>query len=167
MERKRFLREEFLSLTLMATLQRGAVYATEDESARKCFRSDLRHKLEKMADGYRTTVAEDARLQNIRSLATYLTEKHSGALKDGRFRIGSAQKALNLYLKYLWCIGDIPEPPHCPFDFQIIKLLDGCRQVRWTTLDDIEDYKCLVKAARRKASRLSIAQWELKAYNEA
>jgi hypothetical protein len=104
-------------------------------------------------------------LKEICSLADYLTTNHSETLKNGRFRIGTAQKALNLYLKYLWCIGAIPEPPHCPFDFQIIKRLPGIRQVPWTRLDDAESYKLLVTAARRAAGPLSIARWELEVYN--
>jgi hypothetical protein len=161
-----FLLDEFFSLTLMAAVQRGDVYAADaPESARRKFRLELRRKSEEMASRYHTPLAEEVHLKNIRSLADYLTKNHSTALKAGRFRIGTAQKALNLYLKYLWCIKAIPEPPHCPFDFQIIKLLSGFGHVRWTTLDDIDSYKLLVAAARRAAGSLSIAQWELEAYN--
>src|SRR5208283_2210213 len=152
----------------MATVQRGDVYAAEaPESARNRFRSDLRRKLAEMASDYRTAVAENLHLRNISALTDYLTKVHSAALKDGRFRIGSAQKALNLYLKYLWCIGAIVEPQHCPFDSQIIKHLRGFADVRWTTLDDIEHYKRLVAAAKSAAGPLSIAQWELDVYNAA
>ena len=163
-----FLRDEFFSMTLMAAVQRGDVYATEaPESLKKAFRSDLRRKLEEMASHYRTPVAEEVHLENIGSLADYLTKNHSVGLKGGRFRIGTAQKALNLYLKYRWCIGAISEPPHCPFDFQIIKALPGCGHVRWTALDDIDTYKLLVAAAKRAAGTSSIARWELEAYNAA
>lgn len=46
------------------------------------------------------------------------------------FRIGSAQKALNLYRKYLWCLGYIPFPPHCPFDATIIDQLPVCQKIK-------------------------------------
>lgn len=163
-----FLRDEFFSLTLMAAVQRGDVYAVgAPESLKKRFRSELRRKLEELASHYCTSPAEDAHLKNICSLADYLTEKCSRALKAGRLRIGTAQKALNLYLKYLWCIGVIPEPPHCPFDRQIIQRLPNCGQFRWTALDNIEDYKVLVAAAKRAAGASSIARWELETYNSA
>jgi hypothetical protein len=161
-----FLRDEFFSLTLMAAVQRGDVYTAEArESARKTFRLELRRKLEEIAWGYHKPVGENAHLKNICLLADHLTKNHSETLKRRRFRIGTAQKALNLYLKYLWCIGAITEPPHCPFDFQIIRRLRGFGQIRWTTLDDIESYKLLVAAARHASHPLSIAQWELEAYN--
>ena len=57
----------------------------------------------------------------------------------GRFRIGVAQKALNLYLKHLWCLDWIYEPPHCPFDNGIIRLLRPTpRETLWTQMDSRE-----------------------------
>jgi hypothetical protein len=49
-------------------------------------------------------------------------------------RIGLAQKALNLYLKYLWCLGEIHEPPHCPLDSIVLGQVPGCKDVRWTLI---------------------------------
>jgi hypothetical protein len=161
-----FLCDEFFSLTLMAAVQRGNVYAVEaSELVRKGFRFELQRKLEEMALGYSTLVAEELHLNNICLLADYVSKNHSPALKAGRFRIGTAQKALNLYLKYLWCVGAILEPPHCPFDFQIIKRLQGVDHIRWTKLDKIEQYEQLVIAAKKVANPLTVAQWELSAYN--
>jgi hypothetical protein len=79
-----------------------------------------------------------------------------------RFRIGSAQKALNLYLKYLWCLGLIARPPHCPFDYRILAKLPTCN-VKWTQLDSIVKYKEIVGEAEQlaKGKRLSLADWEL------
>jgi hypothetical protein len=82
-------------------------------------------------------------------------------LKNGRFRIGIAQKALNLYLKYLWCVGLIPMPPHCPFDSSIIGHLPECMNFNWTAIDSIDDYQKLVNSARKKADDKPIAEWEL------
>ena len=84
-----------------------------------------------------------------------------------RIRIGSAQKALNLFLKYLWCIGEAPEPPHCPFDFQIISKLPPAVRCNWTELDSIETYRALVAAAKTAAAGQSLAEWELAEYNGA
>ena len=161
-----FLCDEFFSLTLMAAVQRGDVYAPEArESARKKFRSELRRKLEEIASAYRKPTAEDIHLKNICSLADRFTNSHAKTLKGGRFRIGTAQKALNLYLKYLWCLGTIPEPPHCPFDFQIIKgfgvVLARFTGQRWTISSVTSSLRC-----RREARRGPLVdQPELEAYN--
>lgn len=37
------------------------------------------------------------------------------------FRVSHAQKSLSVYLKHLWCIGFIVEPPSCPVDRIILE----------------------------------------------
>src|SRR5687767_7872600 len=125
---EQFLKDELASLTLMATVQRSRVYATNTAvSSRRRFQRDLRLKLEELATQYVRRIDEDTHIHNITALAEYLTERHAAILCDGRFRIGAAQKALNLHLKYLWCLGKINLPPHCPFDYEIIKRLSDYR----------------------------------------
>lgn len=114
-------------------------------------------------------------------------------LEDACFRVGISQKLINLYLKYRWCLGWSPEPPpHCPFDGQVIAYLqknvsdDGLKQkiqnIRWTKMGSkengsaeygvergIKDYQSLVEAAKKvyeKEGCQSIAEWELKFWNE-
>ncbi len=149
-ERRKFLHDELFSLTLMATAQRGKVYAEgTTEAQRRPFQKRLRQSLEDVAKCYAQVVSEDAHYSNISTLANALSRSHATVLKDRRFRIGSAQKALNLFLKYLWCIGEIPTPPHCPFDFQIIQKLPRSARRNWTQIETIDDYRFLV-AERRK-----------------
>ena len=93
--------------------------------------------------------------------------------ESDRFRIGIAQKALNLYLKNLWCLGEITTPPHCPLDRLIIDKL-GLKwsersQYDWTKIDDIEKYKELISRCDHKARERgceNIAEWELEVYKE-
>src|SRR5438552_12291460 len=121
-EKHKFLHDELFSLTLMATVQRGKIYTEgTTEAQRLPLQNELRQILEDIAKLYEQVVSEDAHCSNISTLADGLSRSHATVLKDRRFRIGSAQKALNLFLKYLWCIGKIPTPPHCPFDFQVIQ----------------------------------------------
>jgi len=163
-----FLKDELFSLTLMATVQRSGVYRPGiSERERKAFQSALRTRLEQVAQGYASKVSDETHIKNILELSAQLSAAHAGLLQGNRFRIGAAQKALNLYLKYLWCIGKIPEPPHCPFDFQIIAKLPGYKGPSWTVLDSEDDYRDLVKAAKLKAQGSSLAAWELETYNNA
>lgn len=165
-EQRRFLYSEFFTMTLMATVQRGKVYRPGlSEIERKPLQLTLQQCLTQISERYKSVVTEEEHEQNIVNLAKDITTAHGAILSDGIFRIGSAQKALNLFLKYLWCIGAIAEPPHCPFDFQIIQKLPAeFQKIRWTQIDDIETYKELVAAAKTCADSLSLAEWELRTY---
>jgi hypothetical protein len=167
-QKKEFLDAAFLSLSVMATFRRSKTYregAGEADKAR--FRAALKKQLTELAQQYTTGMDDDGHIKNIEHLADNLSTEFAQVLKGGRFRIGSAQKALNLYLKYLWCTEQIPTPPHCPFDNTIIGKLPGCNSINWTTLDSVEDYRHLVVTARTEAETASLARWELEAYNSA
>jgi hypothetical protein len=166
--KKDFLTAAFLSLTLMATLRRSKTYREGvNEADRARLKDTLRKRLTELAQQYTISVGEDRHIENIQHLSNDLSKEFALILEEGRFRIGSAQKALNLYLKYLWCAEQIPAPPHCPFDSVIIDQLDDCDHINWTDLKDIEDYNRLVAAARAKARNTPLAQWELEIYNRA
>jgi len=163
-----FLNDEFFSLTLMATVQRANVYSPGASARAKAgFQKALRGSLEKLEPVYRASVSEDDHIGHIVALAEALSASHADILLGRRFRIGTAQKALNLYLKYRWCIGKIPTPPHCPFDGQIISRLPGCRGISWTVLDSEAHYRHLVAGAKAAAKGVPLAVWELLTYNDA
>ena len=98
-DQEQFLRDEIFSLTLMATVQRAKVYRLgASERHRRAFQTALRSNLEEIARYYETAVDDEKHIRNIVELSDSLTRGHKGALNSGRFRIGTAQKALNLYL---------------------------------------------------------------------
>ena len=161
-----FLRDEFHGLTLKATVQRARVYAPGlPERSHTEFQAGLRRALDTAARDYAEPVGEEHHVQRIADLADSLTADHSDVLRAGRFRIGPAQKALNLFLKYLWCAGSIPPPPQCPFDALIIQMLPPTDRLNWTTLDDLDGYRRLVAAARRLAGTISLPEGELRVYD--
>jgi len=179
-EQQHFLRGELFDLTLRATVPRGdRVYMPAPtllkdrkayDAAKWEFQKALRLSLEQLEVPYCETVSEEEHIQNIVALSATLSRDHAGVLKDKRFLIGRAQKALNLYLKYLWCLGKVPAPPHCPFDSRVIKKLRGdIKWTAWTSLEKEEDYRKLVAAARVAAAEeeagMSLAAWELRVYN--
>jgi hypothetical protein len=164
---ERFLKDELFHLTLEATVQRAKVYTNgAEENDRKPFQTALQAQLEQITDEYTKPVTEDAHIQNILGLSSSLSLSHGKVLRNGRFRVGLAQKALNLYLKYLWCLGMISEPPHCPFDSRVIANLHEYRGPSWTVLDNDGQYRELIRLARIAAQGLSLARWELKVYND-
>ena len=51
------------------------------------------------------SVHDREHMKNIEELSSRMSENYRSILRDGSFRIGPAQKALNLYLKYQWARG--------------------------------------------------------------
>jgi len=163
-----FVEQQLLSMTLMATAQRGWLYRKDsNKEAREDFRHDLTLALKRLTEQYYSDISESAHIANITELADIMSVKHAKVLSGGRFRVGSAQKALNLHLKYMWCMGTISTPPHCPFDSVILSRLPGCRNVKWTQLDSLPEYEEIVQHAKRAAGGISLAEWELSLYNTA
>jgi hypothetical protein len=109
-------------------------------------------------------VPENKHTAFIAEVASNLSKKLSCYLYNSKFRIGVAQKLVNLHLKYLWTAGFCPEPPHCPID-GIIRDRAGLNY-NWTSSDSIEEYTQAIKALRRIASTkgLTLAQWELESF---
>ena len=165
-DHQRFIDNEIFQLTLAAVTQRGGVYRPNlPESARRELHVALRESLTALGGHYTSAVADDAHIANIDALAQRLSSRCHNLLVGSRFRIGNAQKALNLHLKYRWCLGLGAEPPHCPFDAIVLRQIPGWRARRWTRLDSLDQYRNLVAAARACANPASLAVWELNLYN--
>lgn len=160
-----FLHEEIMSLSISAAFMFACVYQPEANDAdRLIVRKGIKAELRKIGVSYVIPVGEDEHAENIVGLAKRLSKNFGPYLRDQRFRIGISQKALNLYLKYLWCLGRIAIPPHCPFDSRIIGLLPPRVRQPFTKVDDIEVYETWVVEARKKAGNRSLAEWELAAF---
>ena len=99
-------------------------------------------------------------------MADALSSDYKGDLVLGRLRIGTVQKALNLYLKTVWCMEPSwPTPPHCPVDRIILERagINGS----WTKLDSMSTYCEWIERLRKHASGNgfdSVAEWELCAW---
>lgn len=166
-DQENFLRNEFLTMSVIGALGRSRTYSkSASEKIKNKFLNTLRVKLDEISKKYELAVTEEDHLSNIKHLSDDLTSKFTHCLRNGRFRIGIAQKALNLYLKYLWCVGLITLPPHCPFDAIIISHLPDCYDFSWTSIDTLEDYQRLVGAASKKADGKPLPEWELKIWTD-
>ncbi len=173
----KFVENQLLMNSMQGALQRANVYSdptADTDPNRRLLRDELAGLLREMVRKYSKTVTSEFHEQNIQKIADSLTSKFaaSGILRNDRFRIGIAQKVLNLYLKYLWCLGKVETPPHCPFDYGVIAQLPLEQQererLRWTELDRMEDYRALVDAGRRMIATTghsSLSEWELDEFN--
>lgn len=87
---------------------------------------------------------------------------------DNVFRLAHAQKSLSVFLKHLWCMGKMKEPPFCPIDGIILHDVLK-KKGAWTKLNDNDTYCKYIKYVDEaaKKSNLSIAEWEYNNWNKA
>ncbi|WP_324480792.1 hypothetical protein [Lentimicrobium sp.] len=173
---KAFLLNEILTSSMNAGLQtRNHEYPVykkdvKDFKSKECMVLEIRKILLSYAKGFEN-ISETDHFEKIRSLTQHITEKYGDILHNDTFRLGISQKIINLFLKYLWCLGWIKEPFHCPFD-SIIKdrLINGDSSIQladWTKMNSMDEYYEYVKRAKERAtaSGYSIPSWELHAWN--
>ncbi len=159
-----FIHDMILANCISATVSRGRrLYSAEAGDAMKArFRNKLNEKLKDLGKSYKNgLVSGEQHVANINKLSAQLSTSFESVFDDAGFPIGRAQKALNLYLKYLWCRKEIKEPPHCPFDRRVIERLPPEARINWTEITRIDQYNRLVAAAKELAAPLSLARWEL------
>ena len=170
----RFLQNEILLLALLGGLQRSKIYREDATTIQRGkVRQHIMGELRKLNTIYKNSIPEERHIKRIVEFAKKVSDQFPDVLDKRRLRIGISQKLINLYLKYLWTLGWIEEPPHCPFDSIIINELRrrsgkqvraSIGQIRFTQMDSAEEYRKLVEAAKFVAEREgynSIAAWEL------
>jgi hypothetical protein len=102
-DQENFLRNDFLTMSILGALGRSRTYSKSASDKTKIeFLNTLRVKLDEVSRKYQSTVTEENHLSNIEKLSDEFSSSFADCLRNRRFRIGIAQKALNLYLKYLW-----------------------------------------------------------------
>ena len=161
-------------LTVIGAIGRNKTYRDQvhTDSKRK-FRMSLQHWLYDRVGEYEVTrIGDERHVANIERLSSTMSKNHGDILLGGTLRIGTAQKALNLYLKYCWARGKVREPPHCPIDSIVLADIAKCAKeercricadVTWTKIRSTHEYMHFVEKARVRAREAgkSLAQWEL------
>ncbi len=171
-EKQEFLINETLTASVNAAFARAGVYVGEvRDSKKEVLRRDLKQALLALVEDYRIGIPDgEVHLENIQRIADRLKEDHKPILRGGRFRLGIAQKAVNLFLKYMWCMSEIEQPPHCPFDrivlSAIAKFAPKPPLVPWTKMDDPNEYRRYVSAARAAAAGAPLPEWELRFWSD-
>lgn len=169
-EKRRFLSYELGILSFKAALStRNGQYPVYGKEVRTWQRtrvkSALRDWLVKIEEKYSGgIVTESNHISFIEEVAEGVSTELSMYLHNGRFRVGVAQKLVNVHLKYLWTAGFCPEPPHCPID-GIIRDVAGI-SYSWTRSDSIKEYEKAIQNLKSisAAKKLSLAQWELQTF---
>jgi hypothetical protein len=157
-----------MSNSIQSALQRNPTYleGVSDTQASQ-FRNQFATKMRRAAEQYPNGTTESLHLVAIQQISSGLSTEFAHLLNNSRLRIGTSQKAFNLYLKFLWCLDSTwPTPPHCPIDARVLQAagIPGA----WTKLDSIEMYETWIAGIRTIALHSgapSIAEWELGMWN--
>ena len=165
-----FLNIVFLSNAINAALGHNKTYApTATDENKDTLRRELSSAMVEFVEKYKMPVEPADHRKNLTALEEQVTKNCGSFLvggdrrKEGHLRKGTAQKAFNLYLKFLWCAGRIPTPPHCTIDSTVIgKLPKELRNVKWTQIDSEDEYDKIIEAAQKVAGHEPLAEWELR-----
>jgi hypothetical protein len=156
----KFIQNEIWILTFGGAFQRSNIYKSkdQDEEQKGIFKKRIRAYIENnILDSYRTAIVSDEQhIDNIKKVSDY-SSNFSELFNNEKINFGIAQKMLNLYLKYMWSLGHIQEPPHFPVDriiqiilnkeFKAIKI-KGLKLESWTQFTDEAHYVKVIKSAR-------------------
>jgi hypothetical protein len=143
-----------------AAVQRNRVY--ESYAGRGAFRTEWMRIIREESQRYRyasQTILDAVHCETIGMIANHLSDAFAPLLKNRRLRYGTSQKAFNLYLKYLWHLGELPrnsKPPHCPIDRIVLSELDIYEA--WTKSDSQQQYMGWITAISSRSE--SIPDWE-------
>ena len=135
-----------------------------DDETRTRLRCAIANLMRAEARAYTQAVSDEEHCAAVRRIAASVSQQFGCYLAGGRFRYGTSQKAFNLYLKFLWRLGQILPPPHCPVDRVV--LTKGGIEAAWTRSDSEQDYKCWINRLRWQARPLSLAEWEYKIWQD-
>ena len=164
------MREQFLQLIALSdaqssSFQRANVYASKvSDEQRDKFVKEFKKKLIELEKVYKQPVSPDEHLKNIEAFANNLSNSFPTVLLNRKMRIGIAQKAINLYLKYIWCYGWIPEPPHCPIDSTVLQEIGD--PDAWTKINCIQKYSEKIEKIAAKKGKKSFSEWEYELWNK-
>lgn len=165
-----FLAGELWILAWGASVQHAGLYKsgvkTTSENGQRLSDCLLAYLSREVIPKYRDPVKEEQHYKHIDDLIASANSAGRQVLGHLGYKYGVAQKLLNLFLKYNWCLGTIAEPPHCPVDRIIIGKTRYKGKKNWTEITLRSEYQEIMDEIRRLANLqdLSIAMWELSTY---
>jgi hypothetical protein len=162
-----FLKYELFNAAWNASTQRNSIYKNGTDSKNKArFKKIILDEIMfNVITKYGSKVSEAEHVENIKRLKMFAQRKAKECSIEASYNIGTAQKLLNVVLKFYWTAGFIVEPPHCPIDSIILKKLK-LNKTKWTKIADIRVYKKIIKAINEIKGDRTIAVWELEEYNQ-
>lgn len=164
-----FIEEELWALAWNASVRRADLYKKScSEDDRQEFRYNIIDHIQcKIIPKYKDrTVTEREHYSNLQNIINFANTKGKDVLGGKGYKAGSAQKLLNLGLKYYWCNYKYIRPPHCPIDSIVLGKL-GLKEIKWTKIITIDEYMKVIKKVKEKIGHEDLAEWELENYGKA
>lgn len=167
--KKQFMHRELCALSFIAAfgMARKIPFYKKDvnEEQREDIKNYFRNELWGLMQTYSNKVSEEDHLQYIEDFQNKANSSYLQYLEGTGLTFGRTQKLINLYLKYIWVCGYIPEPPHCPIDSIIIsKLGKEFNSLRFNKINK-QEYLNIIAGIKNIKGAQSIAVWELSIFN--
>jgi len=184
--KRRFLRKynkshsvcEAARRAMAAATQHNSLFAKNVSAERKSrVRSDWKDFLLSLEARYRRSRSGNFLTKDILRLRKLMNDRHRDAFRatrhakfktDPGFRLSHAQKSIAVFLKHLWCLGRVAEPPHCPVDAVILgKAGRKYPKTKWGYVNNLATHCEQIQFLRAAANRFrqTLAEWELKKFN--
>jgi len=144
----------------------GKIYATDNGNERRAFKKDWASLIREESERYThpaEPITDDQHCESIRRIIGNLSPRSKKCLLNEHLRWGIAQKAFNLYLKFLWRLGILRvPPPHCPVDRVMLRAagIDGS----WTQCVSEQQYMEWIGKLRARAGTPGLSEWEYKVW---
>ncbi|MDD2287438.1 MAG: hypothetical protein PHH52_00585 [Patescibacteria group bacterium] len=160
-----FINNEVTTLTINGAFGHNPIYNEHCKGPEKeKFRIYIRNILLKYGVIYKESVEEEGHYNKLTELQGEISAVFGYLLKNQALNIGTIQKLLNLYLKYMWCLDLIPTPPHCPVDSVVLKKINR-GNTKWTKMTSIDEYKKIINEIKKVSKHTCISEWELEIWN--
>ena len=163
-----------ISLSIKAAVQHNSLYLENlSIGKRKEVRTDWGKELLHIAEKYKENQTEEIYNEDILKLKELMNIRHGDSFRrsphlkykyDIGFRISHSQKSISVFLKHLWCMNKISEPPVCPVDRIILEKIGmSGKSASWGYINSLEIHNSKVAEINEFALKenKSIAIWEL------
>jgi hypothetical protein len=155
--------ERACRVSINAAVQRNRTYRHGTPSwARVPFRERWMVLMAIASNRYRASVdpvLDDEHRRIISSISESMTREFESLLHGGRLRYGTAAKAFDLYVKYLWRLGVVKTAPkHCPIDGIVLAAVRISGS--WTQCDDESVHSGWNDIIQASAGTQGAAIWE-------
>ena len=166
--KEQFIKNEILTSSIIGAFGRNKIYKNGiNDKQRNLLKQYIRERLPKYENFYKHKKSSSDHIREIVRIKIEFSKKFKYILNGNEITIGTVQKLLNLYLKYLWVLNYIPEPPHCPIDGIVIQELEKVANKNlpnWPKMGR-KDYQECIDIINKIKEYKSVATWELNFWN--
>lgn len=172
-------RERAMRAAVAAASQHNLLYGERvGIPVRNGIRACWMSRLDELASKYIGTVSASTYEDDIETLRADMNRRfgyyfacgdHPRYRYEAGFRVSHAQKSLSVYLKHLWCLGELNAPPECPVDSVVLGRAGLVYpETRWAFVNTMEQHRRQIAVLATKAAEagLSLAEWELAAWSD-